>query len=80
MAEKEVKEVEEAKKPEEDSLMDYASKRLVELKNSEQMFMNAVAKARNDLETQQANLIACRGRIDEMTRIIQGQTPPPKKP
>jgi hypothetical protein len=64
----------------EESMGDYASKRLVELKNSERRYVNAVPQAQAVLDKAQADLIACRARIDEMRMIIQKNSPPPKKP
>ena len=58
------------KREEEESLMDYASRRLVELKNAEQKFVNNLTIAQANLEKAHADLISCRGRIDEMLRII----------
>lgn len=70
-------------RPPEESLKDYASRRLVELKNSERQFMTTLNQAQANLERAQADLIACRGRIDEMVLIIQGgeskDNSPPEK-
>ena len=65
----------------EESLKDYASRRLVELKNAEQKFVQNINNTSIALEQSKANLIACKARINEMERIITGDNSPlPAKP
>lgn len=58
---------------EKESVADYTSRRLVELKNSEKKYVERVTQCEIDLQRARADLIACRGRIDEISRIIQGR-------
>lgn len=79
MAEEEsIEKVEEEEKL---STMDMLSQRLVELKNSEREYMARVATYEQRLQQAQADVIACRARIDEVTQLINRQSKPdPAKP
>jgi len=76
--EEEVKE--ETPKPDE-SLKDYASRRLVELKNYEQQLVSKSNQLQTALNQTNNELVSCRAVIGEMTRIINDQQiPPPTNP
>ena len=54
-----------------ESPMDYASRRLVELENSKKGFIDKANFFRGELQKAEADIIACSARINEMQRIIQ---------
>jgi len=65
----------------EESLKDYASRRLTELKNYEQQLVNKSSQLQAALNQTNAELVATRTVIVEMTRIINDQQiPPPTNP
>lgn len=68
---------EETVKKDDESLKDYASRRLVELKNYEQQLVARLQQLQQALNDVNTELVATRGVIGEMTRII---TPPPEAP
>jgi len=64
-----------------ESLKDYASRRLTELKNYEQQLVDKMSQLQAALNQTNTELISCRAVIGEMTRVIEDKVlPPPKNP
>ena len=63
----------------EETQMDYASRRLVELRNAERNYIIELEQAELNLHQAQKNIVAVRARIDEMEIIIKGKNPPPEE-
>ena len=64
-----------------ESMLDYASRRLVELENSKKTFIDKANFVRGELRKAEADIIACDARISEMRLIIQNeQSDGSKKP
>ena len=57
-----------------ESIKDYASRRLAQLKNSEQNFTDRVNATRNMLRQAENDLVACQARISEMQQIIKAES------
>jgi len=57
-----------------ESIKDYASRRLAQLKNSEQNFTDRVNATRNMLRQAENDLVACQARINEMHQIIKAES------
>lgn len=71
----------ESKGLKEESIKDYASRRLVELRNYEQQMIGQHTKMQNSVAQLNSEIIATRGIIGEMMRIIGDEDQiPPEKP
>ena len=60
-----------------ESMMDYASRRLVELENAKKTYIDKANFLRGELQKAEADIIACAARLNEMQRIIQSEALPP---
>lgn len=70
----------ELKESTEENMKDYASRRLTELRNYEQQLVGQLTKFQQSLANLNTELVATRGIIGEMLRIIGDEEPNPSSP